>query len=102
MAYQLLDALVQCHSQGVCHGDIKSENALVTSWSWVFLADFASYKPTYLPVDNPADFSYFFDIAGERRCHVAPERFFEAKSRPQGELTPAMVFSHFSESHFSM
>eukprot|EP00210_Caulerpa_lentillifera_P004626 g4412.t1 len=94
VAYQLLDALVQCHSQGVCHGDIKSENALVTSWNWVFLADFASYKPTYLPADNPADFSYFFDIAGERRCHVAPERFFETRSLPQGELTTAMdIFS---------
>ena len=35
------------------HGDLKCENALVTSWSWVFLTDFASYKPTRLPADNP-------------------------------------------------
>lgn len=33
----------------VYHGDIKTENVLVTSWNWVFLVDFASYKPTYLP-----------------------------------------------------
>ena len=26
---------------------------LVTSWNWVFLADFASFKPAYLPADNP-------------------------------------------------
>jgi len=33
----------------VCHGDIKSENVMVTSWNWVLLTDFASFKPTYLP-----------------------------------------------------
>ena len=33
----------------VCHGDIKSENVMVTGWIWVLLTDFASYKPTYLP-----------------------------------------------------
>jgi serine/threonine protein kinase len=35
------------------HGDIKAENVLLTSWGWAFLADFAPYKPTYLPADNP-------------------------------------------------
>lgn len=33
----------------VCHGDIKSENVMVTSWNWLLLTDFASFKPTYLP-----------------------------------------------------
>jgi len=33
----------------VCHGDIKSENVMVTSWNWVLITDFASFKPTYLP-----------------------------------------------------
>ena len=53
LAFQLLHALAQAHERGVCHGDIKCENVLVTSWNWLYLADFASYKPTYLPVDNP-------------------------------------------------
>jgi phosphoinositide-3-kinase regulatory subunit 4 len=26
---------------------------MVASWNWLFLTDFASYKPTYLPADNP-------------------------------------------------
>ena len=57
------------------HGDIKSENVLVTSWSWVLLADIASFKPVCLPVDNPADFNYFFDTSRRRTCYIAPERF---------------------------
>ena len=58
------------------HGDIKSENILVTSWNWLFLTDFSSsFKKTYLPEDNPADFSYFFDTSGRRTCYLAPERF---------------------------
>ena len=37
----------------MCHGDIKCENVMVTSWNWLLLVDFASYKPTYIPADNP-------------------------------------------------
>lgn len=55
-------------------GDIKCENVLVTSWNWVYLADYyGSLKPTLLPADNPADFSFFFDTGGRRRCYLAPE-----------------------------
>ncbi len=53
IAFQMLHGVAQAHSVGACHGDIKAENVLVTSWNWVFLADFAPYKPTYLPADNP-------------------------------------------------
>jgi len=45
------------------------------SWNWVILCDFASFKPTFLPEDNPADFSYFFDTSRRRTCYLAPERF---------------------------
>jgi serine/threonine protein kinase len=53
ITFQLLQGLSQAHAHGVCHGDIKCENVMVTSWNWLFLTDFASYKPTYLPADNP-------------------------------------------------
>ncbi|XP_071571765.1 phosphoinositide 3-kinase regulatory subunit 4 isoform X2 [Temnothorax nylanderi] len=65
---------------GVCHGDIKLENIMITSWNWVLLTDFASFKPTYLPEDNPADFSYFFDTSRRRTCYIAPERFVKTLS----------------------
>ena len=50
LVYLLLRAAAQCHGKGVCHGDIKSENVLVTSGNWVLLTDLAPFKPTFLPV----------------------------------------------------
>ncbi|KAF3791532.1 putative serine/threonine-protein kinase [Nymphaea thermarum] len=98
IAFQLLYAVKQCHENGVCHGDIKCENVLVTSWNWVYLADFASFKPTYVPDDDPSDFSFFFDTGGRRRCYLAPERFFEhgaeIQSSQDAPLKPSMdIFS---------
>ncbi|KAL7886995.1 hypothetical protein AOLI_G00047160 [Acnodon oligacanthus] len=77
IAFQILNAVDQAHKSGVRHGDIKTENIMVTSWNWVLLTDFASFKPTYLPEDNPADFNYFFDTSRRRTCYIAPERFVD-------------------------
>ncbi|XP_078336739.1 phosphoinositide 3-kinase regulatory subunit 4-like isoform X1 [Crassostrea virginica] len=111
LAFQLLCALNQCHRIKVCHGDIKAENVMITSWNWLLLTDFASFKPTYLPEDNPSDFSYFFDTSRRRCCYIAPERFVESGLKNQegagqtidltsndevksGEITPPMdIFS---------
>lgn len=53
------------------------------------------YKKTYLPEDNPADFSYYFDTSGRRTCYIAPERFLGAGDKDDGRgITWAMdVFS---------
>ncbi|KAF6164233.1 hypothetical protein GIB67_010203 [Kingdonia uniflora] len=98
LAFQLLYAVKQSHENGVCHGDIKCENVLVTSWNWLYLADFASFKPTYVPHDDPSDFSFFFDTGGRRRCYLAPERFYEnggeMQAAPDPSLRPSMdIFS---------
>ena len=96
LAFQLLSALRDCHSRDIFHGDIKTENLLVTSWNWLYLADFSSaYKPTYLPEDNPAEFSFYFDTSGRRTCYLAPERFLAAGEEPSSPgITWAMdIFS---------
>ena len=96
LAYQLLCALRDCHARNIYHGDIKTENVLVTSWNWLYLTDFSSsFKKTYLPEDNPADFSYYFDTSGRRTCYLAPERFLGADDKDDGRgVTWAMdVFS---------
>lgn len=75
-----------CHARNIFHGDIKTENILVTSWNWLYLADFSSsYKPAHLPEDNPADFSFYFDLSGRRTCYLAPERFLASGQQPEGE-----------------
>lgn len=89
-------AIRDCHARNVYHGDIKSENVLVTSWNWLYLTDFSScYKKTRLPEDNPADFSYYFDTSGRRTCYLAPERFLSVDETDDGRgVTWAMdVFS---------
>lgn len=56
----------------------------MTSWNWLYLSDFSSsFKPTYLPEDNPANFSFYFDTSGRRTCYIAPERFLSAGQHVQ-------------------
>ncbi|KAI2625160.1 hypothetical protein GGS21DRAFT_531559 [Xylaria nigripes] len=84
LAFQLLCALRDCHARDIYHGDIKTENVMVTSWNWLYLTDFTgSFKPTKLPDNNPATYSYFFDLSGRRTCYIAPERFVEQIQDPQ-------------------
>ncbi|TRX96854.1 hypothetical protein FHL15_002160 [Xylaria flabelliformis] len=84
LAFQLLCALRDCHARDIYHGDIKTENVMVTSWNWLYLTDFTgSFKPTKLPDNNPATYSYFFDLSGRRTCYIAPERFVEQIQSPQ-------------------
>lgn len=64
---------VICANSHFFVGDIKCENVLITSSNWLYLADFASFKPTYIPYDDPSDFSFFFDTGGRRLCYLAPE-----------------------------
>ncbi|KAH9453270.1 hypothetical protein Pst134EA_024154 [Puccinia striiformis f. sp. tritici] len=81
IAFQLLTAMCNSWNRGVPHGDLKSENVIVTSWNWVYITDFSStFKPTYLPEDDPADFSYFFDTSSRRSCYLAPERFYSTET----------------------
>ena len=61
LAFQLLTALKQCDEAGLVHGDVKANNVMVTSWNWLSLSDTSGLKPSYLPEDNPADLSFFFD-----------------------------------------
>lgn len=49
IAFQLLKCLHVSHERGCCHGDIKIDNLLLTSWNWVYLSDYAAFKPTLLP-----------------------------------------------------
>lgn len=87
IVFQLLKALEVVHNYKIVHGDVKLENMMMTSWNWLILTDFASFKPTTLPGDDPTDFQYFFDsqVHSRQRCSVAPERFYnKSKRTPKG------------------
>ncbi|KAK0395411.1 hypothetical protein QR680_001268 [Steinernema hermaphroditum] len=75
IAFQLLKALKQCFEAEVCHGDLKSQNVLISSSNWVQITDFASFKPAFLAMDNPSNFTFYFDTSRRRHCYLAPERF---------------------------
>jgi phosphoinositide-3-kinase regulatory subunit 4 len=49
---------------------------MVTSWNWLFLTDFASYKPTYLPADNPVSAQLDFQQLHSQTCQL-----FECKAQ---------------------
>ncbi|TID30603.1 hypothetical protein CANINC_000758 [Pichia inconspicua] len=75
IVYQLLYTLARMHEVGVCHGDLKTENILLTSWNWVMITDIGLFKPIYLPDYNQSQFSFYFDTSQRHSCCVAPERF---------------------------
>ncbi|VDM98161.1 unnamed protein product [Thelazia callipaeda] len=49
IAFQLFKALAQCECAEVCHGDLKTQNILVSSYGWIQITDFASFKPANIP-----------------------------------------------------
>lgn len=92
IAFQLLNTLQLLHDQlHICHGDIKTENLLVSSSNWLVLSDFSSHiKPVHLPGDNPSEFVFYFDSSNRRTCYLAPERFYQEKAPAQSVLTSSM------------
>jgi phosphoinositide-3-kinase regulatory subunit 4 len=100
IAFQILTGLRDARNRKVSHGDIKSENILVTSWNWVYISDFSSFKPTYLPLDDPSDFSFYFDTSGRRTCYLAPERFYTstAQSNTTPKKTQSVLEDEFGDS----
>jgi phosphoinositide-3-kinase, regulatory subunit 4 len=108
------------HSKGIVHGFLNTENIGLSSWNWVVLMDFATYKHrTALPDDDPSEYLYYYQemfiqqgsdsTPREKRCYLAPERFYTPGQRQQQQndnlkentskkqqppLTPAMdIFS---------
>lgn len=75
IVYQLLVTLSKMHEIGICHGDLKTENILLTSWNWILLSDIGLFKPVYLPDENQSQFSFYFDTVQRHSCYIAPERF---------------------------
>jgi serine/threonine protein kinase len=88
MIYQCLIAVQELHENKVFHGDIKTENFLVTSWNWVFLSDLGFYyKPDYLAEGDLTSYNLFFSSSERPACYLAPEKFASGGNK---ELTAEM------------
>ncbi|CAG9324318.1 unnamed protein product [Blepharisma stoltei] len=94
IAFQMINAVFQLHRDGICHGDIKSDNFLLTSWNWVFLCDISSYyKPTFLKEGDLTSYKFYFTSTKRESCYMAPERFVKLQI-PEGTFTKEMdIFS---------
>ena len=60
ITFQLLYLFDNLEKMQVFHGDVKPENILITSNLSVYLADFATYKPAYIYVNDLASYTYYF------------------------------------------
>jgi phosphoinositide-3-kinase regulatory subunit 4 len=78
ISFQLIYALTQIHNKGLCHGNIKLENVLLTSSSSIFLGDIAPYVPAYIQQDDVGSLTYYFGInSSVKPCYLAPERLVD-------------------------
>ena len=75
--FQLLCGISQIHKESFVHGDIKPENVLVTSFNQVYITDMVSYKPTFIQSEDITAYNNRFgELDNNRRCYMAPERFY--------------------------
>ena len=56
---------------------------MVTGWHWVLLTDIASFKPSIVPENNPAEFNFFLDTSRRCSCYIVPERFLDSRQADQ-------------------
>ena len=70
LSFQLICAVVQTHENNLYHGDIKTDNVVLTSWNWLLLVDFAPYKPIYLPSENLGDYTFFFRHESKKKHKI--------------------------------
>ena len=49
LIYQMIFAMFTCHDIfNIYHGNIRSSNFLINRYQYLYLTDFASYKPVYI------------------------------------------------------
>lgn len=81
ITFQLIHAVKQLQNIGEFHGNITSDNILLTSSDWVLLTDCMFYKKTYLGEDDhQINSAYFGDFINKKKCYIAPERFIKNKT----------------------
>ena len=98
ITFQLLYLFNNLEQMKIFHGDLKPENILITSNLSVYLADFATYKPSYIYTNDLGSYAYYFGSINSdnlKGCYLAPERLCDNKDFTINEEknSPMDVFS---------
>jgi serine/threonine protein kinase len=95
---QILYAVNELAELGIVHGDLKPENILLTSNLSVYLSDIATYKPSYISMDDIGNYTYFFGTNKSdslKGCYFAPERLLD-KGETSGDNNKTFAMDVFS------
>ncbi|CAD8127528.1 unnamed protein product [Paramecium sonneborni] len=98
-ALQFLSAVNTLHKRNLYHGHIRSSNVLLTSLDFLILADFASYKPTYL---NELEIIRNIYKSSIQKCTLAPEKYSDLQevqyinNLTKGQLNNLQAMDMFS------
>ncbi|TMQ58675.1 MAG: tetratricopeptide repeat protein [Candidatus Eisenbacteria bacterium] len=84
---QITEALEEAHDQGIVHGDLKSENVIVTPKGWAKVLDFglATLRGPVLERAETATYADANVVAGTLP-YMAPEQLLSGRTDPRSDL----------------
>ena len=87
IACQITEALEEAHEQGIIHGDLKSDNVIVTPKGWVKVLDFglATLRGPVLARDETAAY-VGENLVGGTLPYMAPEQLLRGHSDARTDL----------------
>ena len=88
ITFQLLYLFNNLEKMKIFHGDLKPQNILITSNLSVYLADFATYKPSYIYSNDLGSYTFYFgsyNTGNLNGCYLAPERLCDNKNYSENE-----------------
>lgn len=78
--FQAITALYNLHDKTFYHGNLNTNNLLLTSWNHLYLADFAWYAPHYILEEKLDDKNYYYP-SSSFKCNLAPEKFVSKENK---------------------
>ena len=87
IACQIVEALEEAHEQGIVHGDLKSDNVIVTPKGWVKVLDFglATLRGPFLQSAGTSAYTGESVVAGTLP-YMAPEQLLRGQSDSRTDL----------------